>query len=189
VIRRLFLALLLLLPALLLPAPAAAQSLAGQSLAGSWALRLDGSIIFRFDIARDGDGWSGSWSRPGNFASDGDRFANFTGDTVMIPSREGRDIGGWAELTFPDDRPGAVPDVFRFHLIAPDRAEMIYADTGLAPYVLERVAADALLGPFEPGKVYRRPGMAPPPAVRPAPPGPDEPEAEEAQGPPAIEGR
>ena len=176
---------LLLLLALLLAAPVAAQAPAAPSIAGSWALRLDGSIIFRFDIEPDGDSWRGTWSRPGNFASDGNRFANFTGGTDIIEAREGREIGGWAELTFPDDRPGAVPDVFRFHLIAPDRAEMIYADTGLAPYVLERVAADALLGPFEPGKIYRRPGMAPAPTIRPAP----VPVDEEAQGPPAIEGR
>src|SRR6478736_235093 len=49
-------------------------------------------------------------------------------------------IGDWIELSFADLRSGGIPDVFRFHLIAPDRAELIYADTGLAPFTLERVA-------------------------------------------------
>jgi hypothetical protein len=177
---------LLVLLLLLLSVPAAAQSPAGE-LAGSWALRFDGSIIFRFDIERDGDGWRGSWSRPGNFVSDGDRFANFTGGTVTIASREGRDFAGWAELTFPDDRPGAVPDIFRFRVLPTGKAEMIYAETGLAPYLLERVAAREALGPFEPGKVYSRPGTAPAaPLVRPAPPTP---ETAEPRRPPAFEGR
>jgi hypothetical protein len=176
---------LLVLLLLLLPVPAAAQPLAGD-LAGSWALRFDGSVIFRFDIERAGDGWRGTWSRPGNFASDGDRFANVAGGTVTIASREGRDFAGWAELTFPDDRPGAVPDIFRFRLLPTGKAEMIYVETGLAPYVLDRAAADVPLGPFEPGKVYHRPGTAPAPLVRPAPP---DPETAETRRPPAFEGR
>jgi hypothetical protein len=166
----------------LLPVPAMAQS-----LEGSWALRLDGTIIFRFDLERDGEGWRGSWSRPETFASDGDRFGNLRGAETLEAS-EGREIGAWAELTFPDNRAGAVPDVFRFNLMAANRAELIYAGTGLAPYTLERVADDAVLGPWEEGKVYRRPGLAPPAAPPRAVPRP-EPEEEEVQGPPAFEGR
>jgi hypothetical protein len=179
---------LLVLLLLLLPVPAAAQSLTGE-LAGSWALRFDGSVIFRFDIERDGEGWRGAWSRPANFSTDGDRFANLAGGTVTIPSRDGRDFAGWAELTFPDDRPGAVPDIFRFRVLPTGRAEMIYAETGLAPYVLDRVAAHEALGPFEPGKVYSRPGTAPAPLARPAPPAPPAPEPAETPRRPAFEGR
>lgn len=180
-IRRLLPVLLLLL---LLPVPAAAQ----ETLAGSWALRLDGSIIFRFDLKATAEGWRGAWSRPRSFATDGDRFSSINGPTVWVDSSEGRKIGEWAEVTFPDERPGAVPDVFRFHLIAPGKVEMIYVGTGLAPYVLERVEPDSILGPWEPGKVYSRPGVKPLPATapaarRPAPPPP------EVQGPPAMEGR
>lgn len=170
-VRTIVLALLLLLPV----------QAAAQTLEGSWALRIDGAIIFRFDLARDGEGWKGSWARPGSFASDGERFANLSGPTETIKAVEGREIGAWAELTFPDDRPSAVPDVFRFNLLGPDRVELIYTGTGLAPYVLERVAADALLGPWEQGKIYRRAGasrVTPPPASR----------GGEAQGP-VIEGR
>lgn len=195
---RKFLVLLLLL----VPVPAMAQSFEqsfedlsqGQSvedhsLEGSWALRLDGAIIFRFDLADNGDGWSGVWSRPTSFASDGNRFGDLRGPTETVDSSETRTIGDWVELTFPDNRPGAVPDIFRFRLMEPDRVEMIYTETGLAPYTLERVAEDALLGPWEAGKVYAREG-ATPAASRPrsAPPQ----SREELQGPPgepAFEGR
>lgn len=182
---------LLLAFAALIPVPAAAQSstqpavrapAVAEGLEGSWALRLGGAIIFRFDIERDGAGWRGSWTRPRSFASDGDRFSNLTGATT-IKSEKGSTIGEWAELTFADDRPGAVADVFRFHLQGADEAELIYVGTGLAPYTLQRVAADALLGPFEEGKVYRRPGMAAASPRRPAP----APERK-VQGPP-VEGR
>lgn len=192
-IGRLLIALALLaMPSALAAQPAASPAATAQagSLEGSWALRLDGAILFRFDLERDGANWRGAWTRPRSFASDGDRFSHPVGAMTLVSAKGGA-IGEWAELTFADDRPGAVPDVFRFHLLGRDRAEMIYAGTGLAPYTLERVAKDALLGPFEEGKIYRRPGMAAV-ATRPAPApsrGPAaEPEAE-VQGPPAMEGR
>ena len=164
------------------------QSLESQPLEGSWALRIDGAIIFRFDLAESGEGWIGVWSRPTSFASDGDRFGNLKGPADRVESGETRTIGEWIELTFPDDRPGAVPDIFRFRLSQPDRVEMIYVDTGLAPYTLERVAEDALLGPWETGKVYARDGAPPasPPSPRPRPNAP-EPRGE-VQGP-VFEGR
>lgn len=189
---------------LALPAPGLAQSFeqsfadlspegpsreAG-SLEGSWALRLDGAIIFRFDLAESGEGWSGTWSRPRSFASDGNRFANLRGPAEEIESAKSRALGNWIELTFADERPGAVPDIFRFQLLEPDRVEMIYAETGLAPYTLERVAPDALLGPWESGHVYARAGFT---AAAGPVSGPPAPEAEgEEQGPPAepaFEGR
>lgn len=184
-IRRLLFLLLLMLP---LPAAAA------DSLAGSWALRLDGSIIFRFDIAPEGEGWKGTWWKPTSFATDGNRFARLTGPSFKVEADKSATIGDWAELSFPDNRPGAVPDVFRFHVLSADRAEMIYVGTGLAPYTLERIAADAILGPWEEGKVYRRPGAPPAPAPRaPAPPpprsAPQGPPQGPAQGPPAVSGR
>lgn len=187
--RLLLVAALLALPVPLVAQPAipsAAPARAG-SLEGSWALRLDGAILFKFDLEREGDSWSGSWTRPRSFASDGDRFSHPVGAVTLTASKGGA-IGEWAELTFEDDRPGAVPDVFRFHLIGRDRVELVYAGTGLAPYTLERVAKDALLGPFEEGKIYRRPGLAAAtPREAPVPARSPTPEAE-IQGPP-VEGR
>lgn len=177
-IRRLLLVLILLLPL-----PAAAQ----QTLEGSWALRLDGSIIMRWDLERDGGEWTGSWVKPDSFASDGQRFARIAMPAVEREADAGQSIGEWAELTF--NNPDEEPDVFRFRLLGADRAEMIYAGTGLPPYSLERVVEDALLGPFVEGRVYggeRAPARAAArPETRPSP------AAEEApvQGPPAMIGR
>jgi len=167
---------LLLAFALLLPVPAAAQtpaaaptpaprpaaaptSFAAQMLAGSWALRVEGTVVFRFDLVRSGDTWSGTWAKPKSFATDGAIFAELSGPPAEQKSQGGRAIGEWAELSFGDLRPGAIPDVFRFRLIGPDRAEMLYADTGQAPFVLERVAAGTSLGPWTAGRVYRRDGV------------------------------
>src|SRR5688572_3415193 len=144
---------LIFAPILLLSAPVAAQtpapapsaapsSFAAQMLAGSWALRVEGTVVFRFDLVRSGTGWSGTWAKPKSFATDGAIFAELSGPPGEQRSQAGRAIGEWAELSFGDARPGAIPDVFRFRLIGPDRAEMLYTDTGQAPFVLERVAPD-----------------------------------------------
>jgi hypothetical protein len=103
-------------------------------------------------------------------------------------------MGDWIELTFGDARPGAVPDVFRFRLVSFDRVEMIYVDTGQAPYELESVAPGTSPGPWQPGRVYRRAGVtpgalvrydvAPPSTVRTRPP-----PAETTERPPAVIGR
>lgn len=184
-----FLALLLLL----LPLPAAAQD-----LAGSWALRIEGTTIFRFDLEPAGESWKGSWMKPRSFASDGDSFARLSGPPVQVTAGGGRTIGEWAELTFPDPRPGAVPDIFRFRLLDKDRVEMIYAETGLAPFELVRVPAAAQLGPWEAGKIYRRPGApiartpAAPPQVTPRASGGTTfslPPAPARQEPPTVDGR
>jgi hypothetical protein len=155
---------ILLILALLLPLPAAAQAPEGQALEGSWALEIEGTTIFRFDIepaAKEGE-WRAVWSRPASFASDGNRFARLTGPPVQVKSATGTEIGDQVELSFDDPRPGAIPDVFRFRLTGADAVEMIYVDTNLPPYTLERVAPGARLGPWDQDKVYVRrvPGEA-----------------------------
>ena len=180
-----------------IPAPPAATRapFAAQMLAGSWALRVDGAIVFRFDLASGGSGWGGSWTRPSSFVTDGASFGTLSGPPVEQKAASGRAIGDWIELSFADLRSGGIPDVFRFHLIAPDRAELIYADTGLAPFTLERVAPGTDAGPWAADRVYRIPGVTPglpvhynvaPPA---APNVPPRRAPAETQGPPAIEGR
>lgn len=173
-IGRLLFVLLLLLP----PIPAAAA----ETLAGSWALRLDGAIVMRFDLEPEGESWKGGWVKPGSFATDGKRFGSIKLPAIERTSDEGKAIGEWAELTFNDPRPGVEPDVFRLRLIAADKAELIYVGTGLAPYVLERVAAGALLGPFEEGRVY---GAGPPRPALPSLP-PRAQSQPPVQGPPII---
>jgi hypothetical protein len=144
------------------PAPSAARpSLALQMLAGSWALKVEETVMFRFDLVPTATGWSGTWVKPKSFASDGAIFAELSGPPAEQRSQSGRAIGDWAELAFGDARPGAIPDVFRFRLTGPDRAEMLYADTGQAPFVLERVDPGTPAGPWADGRVYRRTGVQP----------------------------
>ena len=193
-IRRLLLLLLLLLP---VPAAAQQATFASTFLEGSWGIRLDGAIIMRFDLELTADGWAGAWVKPTSFASDGVRFGNIKMPSTERKSDSGRAIGEWAEITFDDPRPGEEPDQFRIRLIAPDRAEMLYVGTGLPPFTLERVAAGALLGPFEEGKVYGGPRLARPAATAPPVPAPATPPArqspppadEPVQSPPAMIGR
>ena len=120
----------------------------------------------RFDLELTADGWTGAWVKPTSFASDGQRFGNIKMPAVERRADSGRAIGDWAEITFNDPRPGEEPDQFRIRLIGTDRAEMIYVGTGLPPFTLERVAAGALLGPFEEGRVYGGPLRAGPPGRR-----------------------
>jgi len=156
-------------------APVPAETRKAAALAGSWALKVDGATIFRFDLRHDGDDWSGTWVRPKSFASSGDSFSRLSSEAAELASGQGKAVGEWVELTFPDQRPGAVPDVFRFRVLGANRVEMIYVETGLAPFTLVRSSATVPLGPFESGRVYRRTsveslGLPPEPVVeKPAP--------------------
>jgi hypothetical protein len=147
---------LLLLPLLLLATPAAAET-----LEGSWALELGGTAIFRFDLAKDGQGkWHGAWSKPSSFASDGNNFSHLKGPAKKVPSMTALDTPDGIELSFNDPRPGAVPDIFDFKPIDDNAVEMTYVGTDLAPYTLERVEPDAPLGPWDGAKTFSR--QAPP---------------------------
>jgi len=165
---RMLLALLLLVPvsaaaqpaqvpaATVAPTAARPMTIAGTFLEGSWGLRLDGAIVMRFDLQRQGESWTGAWVKPSSFRTDsgGRRFGDIKMPAVERHADSGKAIGDWAEITFNDPRPGEEPDIFRIHLLSADRAELIYVGTGMAPYTLERVGAGAILGPFEDGGVY-----------------------------------
>ena len=97
--------------ALLLPAPALADSTAYPSLEGSWALEAGGTTIFRFDLARGEDGkWRGTWSKPSEFASDGNTFSRLSGPAKKATSMTALETPNGIELSFDDPTPGAVPD-------------------------------------------------------------------------------
>ena len=164
--------LLLLLALVLPPLPAAAQD-APSSLEGSWALEIGGATIFRFDLepVPGEDEWRGTWSRPSRFASDGANFNRIQMPARQIKSMAGLVLDDAVEISFPDPRPDAIPDIFRFRLIDSDAAEMTYVGTGLAPYLLFRVTPATPLGPFREGATYllRAPDEAEPPDVAPPP--------------------
>lgn len=138
--------------ALLLASPAAADP-----LEGSWVLDAGGKAVFRFDIAKDDEGkWHGTWSKPSSFASDGNNFSHLKGPPKAVPSMTALETPDGIELSFNDPRPGAVPDIFDFKPIDEDAVEMTYVGTGLAPYTLERVKADASIGPWDAEATYSR---------------------------------
>ena len=140
--------LLLILPAL----PAAAQS----ALQGSWAFQIADAVIFRFDVEKaEGGEWSGTWSRPDSFRSNGVIFQQVKG-SEEVESMAGLEFAGRVELSFDDPRPGAIPDIFRLELTGDDTARLIYVGTDLEPYPLIRVDADTPVGPFDESRVYHR---------------------------------
>ncbi len=141
--------ILLTLAALLLSVPAMAND-----LVGSWAFRIDDATIFTFDIAQDADGeWQGAWTRPASFRSNGVVFAELTG-SEELEAMAALEFAEMIELSFEDPRPGAVPDIFRFRLIAENRAELTYVGTGFPPYPLVRVAPGSRIGPFDASRIY-----------------------------------
>lgn len=127
------------------------------SLEGSWALQIRDTVIFRFDIVKEGSKWSGTWLRPDSFASDGNAFARIKGPVESVPSMAGLNFAGMVELSFDDPRPGAIPDIFRFKQIDASHAELSYVGTDLEPYNLVRVSADSDIGDWNDAAVYRRP--------------------------------
>jgi len=150
---RLFLAALL---ALAFSGPALSGPAFANELEATWALRIDDANIFVFVVDRADDGtWSGTWKRPGSFASNGVVFARMNG-SEEVTSISGREFAGDVELNFDDPRPGAVPDVFRFRLIGPGRAQLTYVGTPLPTYPLVAVAEGSCLGPFDMERIYDR---------------------------------
>ena len=149
--------LLIALFAFLLPGAVLAQD-----VEGTWDLRLDGTAIFRFHIEEGDKGeWSGTWSRPGSFTSDGDAFGTLRGPVEMIESMAGNTFNGSVELSFDDPRPGAIPDIFRFERVGEDTLRMTYVGTDLAPYRLVRVQSGETFGDWDPALIYRRTNGAP----------------------------
>ncbi|RIV87293.1 hypothetical protein D2V17_08600, partial [Aurantiacibacter xanthus] len=137
----------------LLMVPAAASA---ETLEGSWALRINETTIFRFDLRQSGEGsWQGVWARPRSYRNNGVIFSSLEGQ-AEVTSRDGRTQGDAVRLTFDDPRPRSLPETFRFRVTGEGTAELTYADTGFAPLPLVRVSADTEVGPFAEGRLYDR---------------------------------
>ena len=113
--------------------------------------------MFRFDVSKDAQGeWHATWNRPNSFGTDGIHFSKVSGplrqvqEMTLIPL----DTDNAVEISFDDPRPRAIPDIFDIRLVDDDTAQLTYVGTGLAPFTLHRVAADAALGPWDPVKTY-----------------------------------
>ena len=123
---------------------------------GIWALRAEGTTIFRFEISRTATGWTGIWARPEYFQTDGQSFSRISGPVVRRVARQARAIDGVLELTFDDPRPNATPDLFRLHVIDSTHAEADYVGARMEPLALVRVKASAPLGGWNPSHSYVR---------------------------------
>jgi hypothetical protein len=163
---------ILLLPA----APAFAQ----QALQGSWAFQVEDAVIFRFDIEKSADGeWTGIWTRPGSFRSNGVIFTRMSG-SEEVRSMAGLEFAGQVELSFDDPRPGAIPDIFRLELTGDNTARLDYVGTDLPPYPLIRVDETTPLGPFDEKRAYHRRNALEKPAADDAASDDEEPQTDDA---------
>ncbi|OYX47809.1 MAG: hypothetical protein B7Y87_00775 [Sphingomonadales bacterium 32-64-22] len=157
-LKRLLFALAALL---MLPSAASAET-----LEGSWALRINDTTIFRFDLRQTGEGeWSGVWARPRSYRNNGVIFSNLEG-RAEVTSRNASVQGDALRLTFHDPRPRSLPETFRFRITGEGRAELTYVDTGFAPLPLVRVAQDTEVGPFDEGRLYDRDNAQTAPTTR-----------------------
>lgn len=136
-----------------------------QDLEGAWALKIGDAIIFRFEMERDADDqWTGSWTRPASFRTNGVFFSNMHGsETVQATSVIS--VGGKVELAFANRPSAAASGLFRFRQTGPDQAELTHVATGYAPYPLIRVAPGSPLGPFSENYVYDRDNAVSEPAL------------------------
>jgi hypothetical protein len=148
---RAVIALLLLAAPLLVATPAMAAD-----PSGVWVVRAGDETLFRFELHRIAQGWTGVWVRPEHFVTDGDSFSNVTGPAVRRVTMRAREVDDAVELTFDDPAPGATPDIFRIHAIDAGHAEARYVGTGMEPFALVRQADGARIGPWDPQRSYIR---------------------------------
>lgn len=142
-ISRFLAALLVLFP---IPAFAASAS-------GVWVVRAGDIALFQFEVSHTPTGWTGIWSRPSHFNTDGETFSEIKGPVVRRIARSARVIGEAVELTFDDPRPNATPDVFLIRASDANHAEARFAETAIS-LVLVREATGATLGGWDAGRTY-----------------------------------
>ncbi len=145
---------------LLIPVHAAAQDPQAEEVAytleGFWAFKIDDAVIFLFEVDQREDGsWRGRWTRPEVFGSNGVIFNRMSGATRIVATSAIETEEG-VQLSFPDPRPEAVPNVFLFELVSDHQVTMTYVDTPLAPFPLIRVVPGTQLGPFDDARIYDR---------------------------------
>ncbi|MDE1467582.1 hypothetical protein [Aurantiacibacter sp. D1-12] len=144
----------------LAPAQVAAQDEQAEDIAydleGFWAFQIDDAVIFLFELDQMPDGnWRARWTRPERFGSNGVIFNNMAGATRIVAT-EAIETEEGVQLSFPDPRPEAVPNVFLFELVSDHQVTMTYVDTPLEPFPLIRVWPTTRLGPFDNDRLYDR---------------------------------
>jgi hypothetical protein len=124
--------------------------------AGTWALRSQNTTIFQFDVRRTPSGWTAVWVRPTSFEADGQHFSKVSGPSVRRVARVAHVVGGDLEMSFDDPRPGAVPDLFRLHLLDARHATADYVGAHLQGLALVQVPRGAPVGGWKLDRTYDR---------------------------------
>ena len=131
-----------------------------RDLDGHWALIIDDSAIFVFDLSLgEGGEWQARWMRPAEITTNGVVFSAMDGMQEAAPLRaEMR--GPILQLVFPAPNGAGAGDVLQFAPTGENTALLRYVGVPTQPYPLVRVNAGHALGPFEGGRIYDRDNAA-----------------------------
>ncbi|WP_125995739.1 hypothetical protein [Sphingomonas sp. S-NIH.Pt15_0812] len=132
---------------------AAAPTCAAE-VAGIWALRAQGSTLMLFEVSRSRDGWTGSWTQPSGYDTNGEYFNDIKAGTTVRRSREVHNIKDGIELVFDNPWPGGAPDHITVRVDDTGHASMHWAAFNSTRYQLTRVASRTELGPWQPDRGY-----------------------------------
>ena len=75
-------------------------------VAGIWALRAQGSTLMLLEVSRSRKGWTGSWTQPSSYDTNGEYFNDIKANTITRRSREAHKIEDGVELVFDNPWPG-----------------------------------------------------------------------------------
>lgn len=123
-------------------------------VAGTWALRAQGSTLMFFEVSRSRDGWTGSWTQPSEYDTNGEYFNDIKADTTVRRSREAHKIKDGVELVFDNPWPGGAPDHIFIHVNDADHASMQWAAFDSTQYELTRMTSRTGLGPWQVDRGY-----------------------------------
>jgi len=131
-------------------------------LSGIWAVKSGGTTIYRLEIVKTAQGWSGTWERPQAMRTNGETFDHLAGPVVRRAASKIVADGDGLDLTFADPTPGNIDDVFRIQAIDDSHAKATYPaleafGMHVDPEILVRDASHAPLGDWDADAVYAAP--------------------------------
>lgn len=118
-----------------------------------YALRIGDAILWEFVLQKNKTGWATQWLRPTLFDFDGASFEHIEGTPL---AREGSVVSlgeDQLQLSFPDPKPGAVPDIFYLKNVGTSAVTLEYIGTGFEPFNMVRLPRPAPLH-WGAGKAY-----------------------------------
>ncbi len=124
---------------------------------GIWALKAEGTTLYRFEISKTASGWNAIWVRPTAMRTDGYTIFDIHGPVIRRTASKVAASGDALELTFDDPQPGGMPDVFRIHVTDDTHATEEYLALNSESFDLVREPADTTLGDWDAQKIYTVP--------------------------------